>query len=109
MRTVPAGAIGTAVKLPVPPTQPVDLQLLQANATFFFSGKVKRMHPWILHEEKEGNIFFMNINEQTVSRNLKYLHKLTRFYRGGQFKKRLCMARGGAMGVAPMIVSHFLS
>ena len=27
------------------------------------------MHAWILHEEKEGNIF-MNINEQTVSRNL---------------------------------------
>ena len=31
------------------------------------------MHVWILHEEKEGNIFFMNINEQTVSRNLKQI------------------------------------
>ena len=29
------------------------------------------MHAWIPHEEKEGSIFFMNINEQTVSRNLK--------------------------------------
>ena len=37
----------------------------------FFSGNVKRMHVWIPHEEKEGNIFFMNINEQTVSRNFK--------------------------------------
>ena len=27
------------------------------------------MHAWILHQEKEGNIF-MNINKQTVSRNL---------------------------------------
>ena len=28
------------------------------------------MHCWLLHEEKEGNIF-MNINEQTVSCNIK--------------------------------------
>ena len=40
--------------MPAPPTQPA--QLLQANVTFF-SGKVKRMHAWILHEEKEANIF----------------------------------------------------
>ena len=44
----------TAIKLPAPPTQPI--QLLQANATFF-SGKVKCMHAWILHEEKKV-IFF---------------------------------------------------
>ena len=25
--------------------------------TGFFSGKVKRVHAWILYEEKEGNIF----------------------------------------------------
>ena len=60
--------MGTAIKLHAPPTQPV--QLLLANAAFF-SGKVKCMHAWILHEEKEGNIFFIKINEQTVSRNLK--------------------------------------
>ena len=45
---------GTAIKLHARPTQPV--QLLLANAALF-SGKVKRMHAWILHEEKEGNIF----------------------------------------------------
>ena len=28
------------------------------------------MHCWLLHEEKEGNIV-MNINKQTVSRNIK--------------------------------------
>ena len=28
------------------------------------------MHAWILYEEKEGNKIYMNINEQTVSRNL---------------------------------------
>ena len=59
--------MGTAIKLHAPPTQPV--QLLLANAAFF-SGKVKCMHAWILHEENERNIFFMNINEQTVSCNL---------------------------------------
>ena len=31
------------------------------------------MHAWILHEEKEGDIFVMNINEQTVSCNLKQI------------------------------------
>ena len=45
---------GTAIRLPTQPTQPV--QLLQANAASF-SGKVKRMHAWILHEEKKV-IFF---------------------------------------------------
>ena len=28
---------------------------------------------WFQHGEKEGNIFLMNINEQTVSRNLKHI------------------------------------
>ena len=45
---------GTAIKLHAPPAQPVPLLL--ANAAFF-SGKVKCMHAWILHEEKEGNIY----------------------------------------------------
>ena len=59
----------TAIKLPAPPTQPV--QLLEANATFLLAVKLNvTMHAWILHEEKEG-YFFMNINEQTVSCNLK--------------------------------------
>ena len=56
---------GTAIKLPALPTQPA--QLLQANMQLFFcSGEVKRMHAWILHEEKV--VFFMNINEETGSR-----------------------------------------
>ena len=36
-----------------PPNQYSCCRLMQ----LFFSGKVKRMHAWILHEEKRGNIF----------------------------------------------------
>ena len=33
------------------------------------------MHAWILHGEKEGKIY-MNINEQTVSRNLNLIREI---------------------------------
>ena len=58
---------GTAIKLPTPPTQ--QAQLLQANETFFVA-KLNASMPgfWT---EKRKIIFFVNITEQTVTRNLK--------------------------------------
>ena len=55
------------IKLPAPPTQPV--QLLQAKATFL-AVKLSTCMPGSCTKKRKV-IFFMNINEQTVSLNLK--------------------------------------
>ena len=57
------------IKLPAPPTQPAPL--LQANATFF-AVKLNACMPGSCTKKRKV-IFFMNINQQTVSHNLKGL------------------------------------
>ena len=61
--------------MPAPPTQPA---MLRANATSLAVLKVKRKHAWILHGEKED--IFMNIIEQSVTRNLNMLPGQTLLY-----------------------------